>query len=317
MKLFSFRGEQTTYPANTMIAFSEALKKGAEGIAVDIHMTRDRKPLLIKEDTLSRTIDAVGLVRHHTLEEIQGARLVEPYAKYNQHVPSLEEYLEWAARLPHQTILILRNVAYFYPNLEREVMNTIDAFEGKDRLIIASGRINSLRLLHDHYPDMRLGWIPGLLTSERIESLKDLNIDLLVAPFEQTDRLFLETAAANGLHVYVQGVESKNQIERLESLGVEGVLTPSVARAREALGISKMPYTPEELAEDTDGAGQDTGESTMHKLARQAKEFTKTKGAQGGRGRNILAVAISMVICVAIATIVAGVAMNLLKNILG
>ncbi|MDY6085725.1 MAG: glycerophosphodiester phosphodiesterase family protein [Peptoniphilaceae bacterium] len=322
MKLYSYRGEHTVLPQNTMIAFREALMNGAEGIALDVHMTRDRQPVIIHDDALSRTVDAVGLVRHHTLAEIQSARLVEPYAKYNQHVLSLEEYLTWAAPLPHKTIIILCNDAFFYPNLEEEVIHRIEALEGFDapnRLILASGRLNSLRQMHALYPEIPLAWVPNRLTEERVDILQTSEVKILLPSIERTERTLVEKAHEEGFTILSMDVRDRNQITRLEGLGVDGALVSDVALAREALGVTEMPFKPEELALEEKAPEAETkeksGTGSMQLLARHAKAMANGKDNKAGRGKNALMIVLAMAICVAIASLLTGLAMNFLKGI--
>lgn len=322
MKLYSYRGEHTVLPQNTMIAFREALSNGAEGIAIDVHMTRDRQPVIIHDDALSRTVDAVGLVRHHTLSEIQSARLIEPYAKYNQHVLSLEEYLAWAAPLPHKTIIILRNDAFFYPNLEEEVINRIEALEDFDaasHLVLASGRLNSLRQLHSLSPEIPLAWVPNRLTEERIDILKNTEATYLLPTIEQTDRAFVDKAHEMGFSVVPCDVRDRNQITRLEGLGVDGILATDISLARETLGQTAMPFDAKLLQFEEEAPAPEESEKvnagSMQFLARRAKAMANGKDAKVGRGKNAVMILVAMAICVGIASLLTGLAMNFLRGI--
>ena len=43
MKNFAHRGFSGRYPENTMLAFRKALECGADGIEMDVQLTKDRK----------------------------------------------------------------------------------------------------------------------------------------------------------------------------------------------------------------------------------------------------------------------------------
>lgn len=65
------RGAMETHPENTIIAFAEAIRLGAHMIEFDVRMTKDKKLVIIHDDTVDRTTNGTGLVNELTLDEIQ------------------------------------------------------------------------------------------------------------------------------------------------------------------------------------------------------------------------------------------------------
>ncbi len=54
-----------------MAAFSMAVASGADGIELDIHLSRDGIPVVIHDDTLDRTTDGCGAVAGEPLRQLQ------------------------------------------------------------------------------------------------------------------------------------------------------------------------------------------------------------------------------------------------------
>jgi len=50
-KIIAHRGASSQYPENTMIAYKQALKDGADAIELDIHLSRDKIPVVIHDET--------------------------------------------------------------------------------------------------------------------------------------------------------------------------------------------------------------------------------------------------------------------------
>ena len=69
--LWAHRGASKIAPENTMAAFSAAVELGADGLELDIHLSRDGIPVVIHDESLERTTDGQGLVADASLEQLQ------------------------------------------------------------------------------------------------------------------------------------------------------------------------------------------------------------------------------------------------------
>ena len=89
------RGASGRAPENTLAAFREAIRLGADGLETDLQGTRDGAVVVIHDDLLDRTTDRRGRVTDLTLTEIRGA---DAGAKFGpqfrgERVPTLEEVI--------------------------------------------------------------------------------------------------------------------------------------------------------------------------------------------------------------------------------
>ena len=64
MKVFAHRGYSGEYPENTMLAFHKAVEAGADGIELDVHLTRDGELIVFHDDSVERTTDGIGEIRN-------------------------------------------------------------------------------------------------------------------------------------------------------------------------------------------------------------------------------------------------------------
>lgn len=55
-EIFAHRGASGYAPENTMDAFKLAVKQGAEGIELDIQLSKDGIPVVIHDETIDRVI---------------------------------------------------------------------------------------------------------------------------------------------------------------------------------------------------------------------------------------------------------------------
>ena len=64
------RGVSARFPENTLSAFNGAVDAGAHMIELDVSLSRDRRLIVIHDDTVDRTTNGSGAVRALTLEEL-------------------------------------------------------------------------------------------------------------------------------------------------------------------------------------------------------------------------------------------------------
>ena len=93
--LWAHRGASCCAPENTMTAFAAAVESGADGLELDIHLSRDGVPVVIHDETLQRTTDGWGPVAGMTWPRLQqldaGSWFAAEFA--GESIPALEEVL--------------------------------------------------------------------------------------------------------------------------------------------------------------------------------------------------------------------------------
>ncbi len=94
--IWAHRGASCAAPENTMAAFSRALESGADGIELDLHLSRDGVPVVIHDETLERTTSGQGPVVQLEAAELQqldaGSWFSPEFA--GEPLPTLAEVLE-------------------------------------------------------------------------------------------------------------------------------------------------------------------------------------------------------------------------------
>lgn len=86
--IIGHRGAKGMAPENTLRAFEIGCQY-ADGVECDIHLTKDKKLVVIHDDNIQRTSNGNGMVRDLTLEELKKFDF-----GYGQKIPLLEEVFE-------------------------------------------------------------------------------------------------------------------------------------------------------------------------------------------------------------------------------
>lgn len=89
------RGAMSSHPENTIPAFMEAIRLGAHMIEFDVQITRDKKLVIMHDETVDRTTDGNGKISDFTFDQL---RELDAGTKHSGEfkgasIPSLEEVL--------------------------------------------------------------------------------------------------------------------------------------------------------------------------------------------------------------------------------
>src|SRR6476660_9073587 len=93
-QIFAHRGYSAAYAENTMRAFAAAEKAGADGLELDVQVTKDGEVVVIHDEKVDRTTSGNGYVKDLTFKEIRKFNANKKGGK-SEPIPSLIEVLEW------------------------------------------------------------------------------------------------------------------------------------------------------------------------------------------------------------------------------
>ncbi|XP_003971984.1 glycerophosphodiester phosphodiesterase 1 [Takifugu rubripes] len=103
VSVVAHRGGGHDAPENTLAAIREASKNGATGVELDLEFSADGVPILMHDETVDRTTNGSGSLRHMKWSELSKLdaaakhRLRDKFA--GEKVPTLEEAVEECVRL--------------------------------------------------------------------------------------------------------------------------------------------------------------------------------------------------------------------------
>lgn len=92
MEIIAHRGAPYHAPENSLAAFEEAIRRGADRLECDLHITRDGVPVVCHDAGTRRTTDLDLDIATSTLEELRAARMPNGEA-----LPTFEELCELVA----------------------------------------------------------------------------------------------------------------------------------------------------------------------------------------------------------------------------
>src|SRR5690625_99436 len=188
-KIYAHRGSSGTHPENTMIAFKEAERVGADGIELDVHYTKDDELVVIHDNTVNRTTNGKGLIRSMTLAELMELDAGKFFSRKfkGEKIPRLEEVLDWFQTTNLLLNVELKYVAIDYVNFEEKVLEELEKRDLLDRVVISSFNHDGLKKIN------------GL--NSKVETAI-LYMERLYEPWN-----YARTVGANAIHPYIDGVD--------------------------------------------------------------------------------------------------------------
>lgn len=110
VQLVAHRGYAAVYPENTESALVGAVAGGARYIEFDVQLTRDRVPILLHDDSFSRTADDARKVHDTNFADLHTLDVGEPrrFGSRFRGTPvcSLQRSMELLAAWPHVTAFV-------------------------------------------------------------------------------------------------------------------------------------------------------------------------------------------------------------------
>lgn len=87
--VFAHRGLPVKFAENSLEGFRYAVTHGAEGMEFDVHLTKDKVPVVMHDEEIDRTTDGTGFIKDYTISELRKFHLAN-----GEPVPMLSELFE-------------------------------------------------------------------------------------------------------------------------------------------------------------------------------------------------------------------------------
>jgi glycerophosphoryl diester phosphodiesterase len=236
--VFAHRGGSALAPENTIAAFDNGLRHGADGLELDVHLSRDGIVVVHHDPTLDRTTDLSGPIASRSADELAradaGCRFERdgqrPFAAQGVGVPTLEAVLR---RYVNARVIIELKVNTV--EFAHAVVDVVRQCDAVDRVCLGSfgGRVlRAARALE-----------PRIATSAGREEVRfalyrswcrwpvarvryaGYQIPEFSGTTRVVSRRFIEYAHRAGLGVQIWTVDDMDEASRLLSWGADALIS--------------------------------------------------------------------------------------------
>ncbi|MFH1620499.1 MAG: glycerophosphodiester phosphodiesterase [Patescibacteria group bacterium] len=147
MLIFAHRGcSSKQCSENTIEAFNDALRSGADGIEFDLRLSRDGQPIVVHDTNLHRIAGDA-----HRVSELEARMISKVPLRYGGRVPTLDE----VTSVIHAPAIL--DIEVKHRNVSEALISKLKTSTSlRERTIISSFNKNTLISIKEQLPDIKL-----------------------------------------------------------------------------------------------------------------------------------------------------------------
>lgn len=251
------RGARSVAPENTLLAARKAAEFGADAWEFDVQLSADRIPVVIHDQSLSRTSDVCeiksfskkspGFVHEFTLAELRMLNfgrwfiIQDPFARIKsgsfsekeladiaaQSLPSLEEAMILSKSLKLKMNIEIKDLSGLPGDKEivNKVLETVKRLDMSDEVLISSFNYNYLSKIKELSPDISTAVLTEFSLSDPLKILGELGAEAYHPQAEAADPDMISLLGREGFYVNVWTVNDEDAMRNWIQAGVSGIFT--------------------------------------------------------------------------------------------
>ena len=225
--VFGHRGFSAAAPMNTLAAFERAAEAGADGVELDVQLSRDGHAVVIHDFTVDASTDGSGSVSDFTLAQLQSLDAGSWFgADWNGcRIPTLAEVFEAVG----ERLLVnveIKTLPEQDDGIEQVVAREIADARMERRVLVSSFNPLALRRFRAIMPQVPIACLSFVdMPPEWLEQSLALGCEAHHPQDEEVDAAFMTTARAAGRLVNVWTVNDAARALELQALGVDGIIS--------------------------------------------------------------------------------------------
>ena len=229
-KIWAHRGaggwDKQYAPENTMPAFELAAEMGADGIELDVQMTKDGQLVVCHDETIDRTSNGKGGIKTYTLAELRQYNFCSVHPEFGfVEIPTLAEVLGFMQQYEFELNIELKTGLVYYDEIERRTAAMVHDHGLDERVIYSSFNYYSLQKLRSVSPAARIGilqcgdytLVPADISRIRAEAVHSARA-LVTADY-------VRRCHESGIRVNVWTVNRPEDIRQLMDMQADAIIT--------------------------------------------------------------------------------------------
>ena len=234
---FAHRGASKYYPENTILAIKEGIKTKAAGLEIDVHKSKDNKLVVIHDEDIERTFIGKGLVKDYTLQELKSFKCRNKNFEDNLEcrIPTLEEVLELVKESNIILNIELKTDEIHYDGIERDVIDLVNKYNLKNRIILSSFNHESIRICREIDSKIKTGLLYSKPIEDVVNYAKSFGANAIHPDIRLVSEGLIREAKKNNIEVNIYTVNSPIYMRNLIEANVDGIFTDCFHLLKEIL----------------------------------------------------------------------------------
>lgn len=237
--IWAHRGADKYAPENTLPSFELAAQMGADGVELDVQLTKDGEIVVCHDERLERTSNGKGWLKDYTLSELKKLDFSGGDERYaGVQIPTLQEVLRLLWDTGMYVDIELKTKVIPYPKIEEKCIDLIKETGYEDRVIFCSFNHLSLQRVRLIEPEMKIGYLYLRASASSISLAKRLGADALhITPQNLMKPGILEKCQETGILVNAWTINEESDLKTCIEHGVHAVITDYPDRIRQYLDL--------------------------------------------------------------------------------
>jgi glycerophosphoryl diester phosphodiesterase len=224
-QIIAHRGGSREQDENTLQGMKNSYEKGVRGFETDVRLTKDRRVVVLHDDTLDRTTNGKGKVEAMTAAEISLART----KKSGQPVPFLEELFSFLADKEGVALQVeIKCGKYSEADLDtlcRIMTEMVKKQIEPSKVVFICFEPRALKKIKELNPQQQTCLVSSEVTPGLIKAALEVHAEFLSVQLNNLYRAFVKDAHKAGLKVTTWTPKSEEDAQLAILLGTDYVTT--------------------------------------------------------------------------------------------
>lgn len=233
-KVWAHRGASGYAPENTLPAFELAVSQNADGVELDVQLTKDNKMVVIHDETIDRVTNGKGFVKDFTLEELKNFNCINKFSdEENIKIPTLDEVYELLEPTGLTVNVELKTGIFQYPGIEEIALEIAKKWNMEKKVIYSSFYHPSIMKIKELDKNANVGLLYEDGFIDVPEYAEKLGVLTLHPPiWRVTDINFVKKCKEKNIALHVWYCDEEHYMRMIVENQIEAIITnyPDIAR---------------------------------------------------------------------------------------
>lgn len=237
IKIWAHRGASAYAPENTLAAFKKAMDMRADGVELDVQMTRDGEIVVTHDESIDRVSSRTGYVKDYTYDEIRKFNFNNHMKGYDfEQIPTLREVYELLKDSDMMINVELKTGIFFYDGIIEKVLKLTEDMGMEDRVIYSSFNHYTILKIKELNPKAKTGFLYADGPIDMPQYGEKYGVDALhPALYNLQYPGFIEECKKRNLEINVWTVNEDEHIRLAVQMGVNAIITNYPDKARKII----------------------------------------------------------------------------------
>ena len=213
---------------NTIAGFITAGNRSYYGIETDVHITKDKKFVILHDRNMLKISGVDMVVAESTLEQLQAIPLFDKFdgeTRTDLRVPELSDYIKICKK--YHKVAVLELKSDFDEEDAEAVIELFKKYYYLDKTVFISFKWDNLKNIRKYSPNQEVQFLTGgdmVFTDEFLDKVTENNFDMDIHIWTATKEV-IEKMHQRGIKVNVWTIDGKEVGEEIASFGADFITT--------------------------------------------------------------------------------------------